>query len=84
MSNSAFLNPLAFKNPIKSGQINSARHIDKDFGGKILRRAMGLYSAQVKLASSLTGTVAIKFVLAFLKNVIRMQGEAYEKEWDYL
>ena len=45
---------------------------------------MGLYSAQVKLASSLTGTVAIKFVLAFLKNVIRMQGEAYEKEWDYL
>lgn len=45
---------------------------------------MGLYLAQVKPASALIRIVAIKFVLAFLKNVIRMLGEAYEKGWDYL
>lgn len=41
---------------------------------------MGLYLAQVKPASALIRIVAIKFVLAFLKNVIRMRGEAYEKD----
>lgn len=35
MSNSVFPTPLPFKNPIKSGQINSAWHIDKDFGENI-------------------------------------------------
>lgn len=45
---------------------------------------MGLYSAQVKLAPSRIRIVAIKFVLSFLKNIIRMQGEAHEKGWDYL
>lgn len=40
--------------------------------------------SQAKPASSLIRIVAIKFVLAFIKNIIKMQGEALEKGWDYL
>lgn len=46
--NSVCLISLAFKNLIKSGRINSARHIDKDWGGNYWEGSRALPSSSVK------------------------------------